>query len=193
MADWETMFRVSGYSNRQIELIRNSGFYGAVYRNTNTGEITVAYRGTETGGVSAFRKDFVTDTMARMGIVDMQYKAASDLALFTRKQYPDAPLFSCTGHSLGGGLATYGCLKAGIPTVTTFNSARSPIFSKETNAGQINVAVSGDLIGDANTVTPFGSGRLPGMAYAVRSTADDGATGTHSIDGIIGGLSDVAR
>jgi hypothetical protein len=190
LADWETLLREGGVSNAQILAFKLSGFYASAYRNNDSGEIVIAFRGTETRSVSAI-SDIGTDIDARFSPSSgppPQYVAASELTrIASNKWGKDIAL---TGHSLGGGLASYAGETQGISKVYTFNAARNPLSTQGDNANQINIVVPGELIGDAVTdSTVFGTQSLPGRTYNLNTTDDQtGLFGGHAMRGIIGGL-----
>jgi hypothetical protein len=97
--------------------------------------------------------------------------------------------------------------------VYTFNAARNRFSTMGTSSRQINVVVPGDNVGDVetNTSNPIsglpGFGCLPGRELMVNSVDDQsggrffgdipgsvsGLLGSHSLNGLIGGLADAAR
>ena len=188
-------------------MLLTSGFYAAIYRNESDkthkiGEIVIAFRGTN--GLTD-SKGIATDIGAQLGALPKQYEYAQDLALLVKQKFPTV---SVTGQSLGGGLATYvGEQIAGINKIVAFNPARPPFVTGATgidNRNQINVVVTGELIGNPNTKSFLGSGTMPGKTYYVHSTTADAPSpntpiggakslrgdlfGAHSQEGIIGGL-----
>jgi hypothetical protein len=202
IADWETVMRANGVSASEISRYKQAGFDAGIYKNDKTGEIIVAYRGTESWGNSIGTKiesaqDWRANITARLGGVEPQYKAASDLARMVRDQWskstPDKTI-TLTGHSLGGGLASYAGQQQRIKNVYTFNAARNPLSASGQHAGQVNVAVPGDVVGDPGTSSDVGRGSLPGQTYNINTTSDQaGLSGTHEMDGIIGGMRAVIR
>ncbi|MDE2165931.1 MAG: hypothetical protein KGJ66_06300 [Alphaproteobacteria bacterium] len=206
ITDWESLMRIGGVSGGQIQQFKADGFYAAIYRNVKTGETTLAYRGTVMSLRPETGADLGTDARAAMAgairrvdpnYVEPQYKAASELARIAKQKF--GPNISLTGHSLGGALAAYAGRTNNIARVITFDAARNVYSTSGTNANEINVVTPGEFIGDPNTgTTVVGSGKLPGKLYSVNSSAEQSGTmgdlvGTHSIDGIIGGLATVAR
>jgi hypothetical protein len=149
------------------------------------------------------------DIQAERGSVPDQYRYAAELATIVKTLYPTAAI-SATGHSKGGGEATYAAQNTPGITITnviTFNSASPPILRPATRKGttQINVVVPRDTVGD----NFHDRGNLPGKRVYVNSTTayqtDEFAKyqgppenrdkpvyetlfGTHDRDGIIGGL-----
>ncbi|MCK1481004.1 DUF2974 domain-containing protein [Bradyrhizobium sp. 197] len=196
IADWKTIFSKGGLPADMISSAERVGFSAALYRNSATGELTIAYR--ETKGLLGW----ATDVEAGVGKVPGQYHFAAALATLVKTQYPKAPSITATGYSLGGGLATYASQHSpGITKVLTFNSARPPIVSSATagHVTQINIAVPGELVGDPNTKSDVGLGSLPGKTYSIRSTTETAAgtlppsqlksiVTTHKLEGVIGGL-----
>lgn len=187
IADWETTLRVAGYSDRDIRVVRATGFYAAVYKNEQTRETVIAFRGT----TFTSYMDWVSNFSARTGAIDLQYSTATHLVRAV-KSWASGEV-TVTGHSLGAGLATYSGATNGIRNVYTFNSARAPLFVGGNNPSQVNIVVPGDIVGDPARSGLFakiaGIKALPGTLYQVQSTEND----LHGIKGIIGGLEDAAQ
>jgi hypothetical protein len=202
VAEWNTIFTKGGLETKDAA---SAGFYASVYRNSKTGEITIAYRGTTD------TRDWIANTQASTGIVPAQYEYAAALATLVKTQYSAAPSITVTGHSKGGGEATYAAQQtAGITKVIAFNPASPGILSSATRQGteQINVIVPGDTVGNPKPGI-IGLGHLPGKLYKVESTTAyqpnpfaqtqgppairnkpyyDTVTGTHDMNGVIGGI-----
>ncbi|GIT97918.1 RHS repeat-associated core domain-containing protein [Sulfurovum sp. TSL1] len=88
-----------------------SGFKAGVYRNTNTGEVTLAFAGTEDW------RDGRTDVASALGQFPKQFV----LALTAAKKFNNAMKgkdTALTGHSLGGGLAALSSTRTGIEAKT---------------------------------------------------------------------------
>lgn len=199
--DWEAVLSRTGYSSEQVRTLRAAGFDAALYRNDGTKEITVAFRGSD-----QLRDWAGVNLNARIRSFDLQYKAAADLASAVKEVWPKGTTISLTGHSLGGGLASYAAAKnPEITKVFTFNAARNPYSTAGTSSSQINIYVRDDVVGNPNNSTMYGriagSGALPGKSFYINSTTEtlirdpwlnrtvpDLVT-THHIDGVIGGLS----
>lgn len=101
-----------------------SGFTAATFQNEETGVVVVAYGGTTAG------EDDKLDRAACLAIAEgdsrsPQFTEALAYILKAQKQYPDA-IIEITGHSLGGGLATWAGLKTGLTTVT-INTSPIPV------------------------------------------------------------------
>jgi hypothetical protein len=195
---WEYFFDNVGLG-WETQAVAASGFYARIYEDPS-GNITIAYRSTSSAG------EFLnTDVLAQTGSVPAQYVYAAQLAAYVKQVYPNA-VITLTGHSLGGGLATYAAQQVpGISNVVTFDSARPPILKTTGSVNQINVYVPGDAIGDPTAPGGKyeGSGYLPGKTYTVNSTIvkpqgqlSNGVSqltgnfyaGSHLLSGIIGGL-----
>jgi len=164
---WEDIYRLHGLDSKIIGG-RLAGFFATIYSNRDR-ELVISYQGTK-GWLDA--KGIATDVEAQAGEVPAQYLYAKQLALLIKKSNPTTPL-TVTGHSKGGGEATYvGEHVPGVTKVVTFNAAGPPFLAGKTNAGQINVAVPGELIGDPNTKSFLGPTQLPGKLYYVHSDAN---------------------
>ncbi len=201
VADWQQIFVAQGRSD-QINAAAASGFSATVYQNA-IGNITIAYRGT----VDLFGPTARSDVQAANGQTPAQYAYAQELAILVQRNFPNA-IVTVTGHSSGGGQATYAAQQVpGISQVITFNAASPGILSSVTRAGtsQINVVVPGDVVGDPKAGSVVGLGSLPGKLYYVNSTTynqQDSLSRTegiwrpqdsHSMEGIVGGLNQVAN
>src|ERR1043166_324287 len=192
--DWKSVLTRHNYSPAVIREADRAGFYAAVYRNSVTGEVAIAYRGTRRPNLTDIQPHGLPGLgTSRPGAAD----AAAQVARFVKQDFPNAPSISLTGHSLGGYWATYASRESGITNVYAFNGARGLEVSNFQNSHQINVVVSGELIGDPNTGTSiFGNGRLPGKTYGIDSSTDthgvleyfDGKFGAHNLNGIIWAL-----
>lgn len=207
LATWDSILRNAGVSDLQINALKLTGFSATLYQNTKTGEVTIAYRGSQ--DPITHPNDWVSNYNARIsaqlrvffpGYVDPQYQTADDLARIVKQNYSKVSL---TGHSLGGGLASYAGKQHGIEKVYTFNAARNPFSTGGSDRSQVNINVAGDNVGDPGTATNFisglpGSGCLPGRQYFVNTLADQsglihGLEGSHNLNGLLAGLSDMAR
>ena len=201
IGDWQKFFTKAGLGF-EINTDAATGFYARVYQDASGKNITIAYRSTKSRDELAN-----TDVPAQQGKVAAQYEYAARLAGIVKQTYPNASI-TLTGHSLGGGLATYAAQQVpGIANVVTFNSARPPFLQSATGgaANQINIVVPGDVIGNpkAGGDPVFGFGTLPGKTYQATSTTAVAAdlptklstiegrwdsSETHALSGIIGGL-----
>ncbi len=94
----------------------DSGYFGALYRNADNGNVIYANRGTE--GLD--KLDVRADILQAFGLESAQYTKAINIARKLEKTYNNQVSF--TGHSLGGGLASAQALVTGLPA-TTFNAA----------------------------------------------------------------------
>jgi hypothetical protein len=129
--DWKIVLAKAGYSEGQIELVKRSGFFAAIYVNERTGAMTIAYRGASPADKLG------VGTIARLGNLDIQYKAAADFAWII-KQVSPANSVSLTGYGLGGELAVFAGEQSGIAQLITFN-ATTPRFTKSSNPDWTNI------------------------------------------------------
>jgi hypothetical protein len=127
VADWESVFHDAGYTESQIRLIKESGFYAAVYVK-DRGEVTIAYRGLQQLGGS----------VVGLGAMDIELKAAADLAWLVRETWRNESL-SLTGHALGGALAAFAGEQAAISKVITFNAFLAPTFTHGAKPDQVSI------------------------------------------------------
>ncbi len=102
-----------GLSRRDLENSRN-GFRAAVY--VKDGRYVVAFAGTDPKHLG----DLGTDALQGLGLKTGQFEQARALGQKVNASLGDNVVF--TGHSLGGGLASYAALSTG-GTAVTFNSS----------------------------------------------------------------------
>ncbi len=89
------------------------GFKSALYKS-DRGEFTLAFAGTNSKSI----KDLWTDAKGGAGFTPEQFNKAMDLGKNVTSALGDNVVF--TGHSLGGGLASYAAIGSGA-AATTFN------------------------------------------------------------------------
>lgn len=98
-----------------------SGFFASLYFNQSTNRYYLAFRGTEPNDTG----DLITDIINGLRMLTHQYLQSLILARSVqtalRSEAPGSSL-TLTGHSLGGGLASYAGSQTGIYTLT-FNAA----------------------------------------------------------------------
>lgn len=94
----------------------STGFKAALYLPTDGGAPVLAYAGTEMKNW----RDWVTNLQQGAGFVPRQYDNALELAQRARERYGNDVVL--TGHSLGGGLATYAGMHTGSEVIA-FNAA----------------------------------------------------------------------
>jgi len=184
-------------SNPDNLLDDESGFKAALYRNKKDGSIVLAFAGTDDW------EDIVANFSQGMGNVPQQYHQAQMLTETVKMHYGDSKL-TITGHSLGGGLATYAGLQTETST-TVFNAvglstgAREEIGDKLiTNAHLINnYNVIGEGLSD-----PLGLGmgqgtfgwraNQVGRVEWIPSSGGEGPVGRHLLSDVIPSLQTVA-
>ncbi len=93
---------------------RDIGYFGALYRNANTGKMIFANRGTHDA------EDIRNNVLQALGQEAPQYERAMQLAERLKLAYGDS--LSFVGHSLGGGLASAQAVVTNLPAIT-FNAA----------------------------------------------------------------------
>jgi hypothetical protein len=124
IAEWDVVLRDACYSETQIDLIKRSGFYAAIYEDQGE-NITIAYRGNQASS-------------AEIGKLDIQLSAAVQLGLASRRRWPHNSL-TLTGHAFGGSLAVFASERVGILKVVTFNTV-APLLVRSTNPQRISIA-----------------------------------------------------
>lgn len=200
--DWRTTMSKNGIGAAQISELGRSNFYAATYVNAERKEIVIAYRGSLTPAPSgASLKDWATNIGARFlpsdgKIRPTQYEAALEYAksvqaVVQQREYKDFKI-KLTGHSEGGGEASYVASQLGLDTYT-FNPARNA-FSTDGGPArpsrQVNVNTINDFVGDPDISRRVGKGLLPGETVFVGATggADLPIGQRHSMDNVAAGL-----
>jgi len=199
--DWKTTMTKSGLPASKISDFSNSDFYAATYINNQKKEIVISFRGSLPPAPNAASvKDWATNIGARFLPADgqirpIQYEAALTYANTVRqmaqRNYPGYKI-TLTGHSEGGGEASYAGNRLGLDTYT-FNSARNA-FSTEQGSGsssrQVNVYTIGDFVGDPDVSKLAGKGLLPGVNVFVGPTGglDLPLGQRHSIENVEAGI-----
>lgn len=118
-----------------------TGFQAAIYESPD-GKAVLAFAGTQDG--TDWKRNFQQGT----GGVPDQYDQALQLAQTAKFHYSDD--LSITGHSLGGGLATYAGLQTGTPT-RAFNAAGLASGARA-NIGEEKLANNSALISNYNVI-----------------------------------------
>jgi hypothetical protein len=104
---------------------------------------------------------------SQMSEVDLQFKAAAEVALSVKEQFKNAPTISVTGHMLGGGLASYAAEQAGINKARTFNATISPLFTRTGGNDQVNVVTLGEYFRDSDQGRAIAGGGVSGKTHVV--------------------------
>lgn len=162
-----------------------SGFHSAVYRDPN-GNLVLAFSGTDVTSPV----DWATNFEQAIGIDTKQYNAALELA--TKLKAEAGSDLVITGHSLGGGLASYAALGTDTPAVT-FNAAGLSNDSLESlgftpdqardvaSDGLIRrYSVESDILTNIQESTPAPD--AVGTHITLRDTASDDLFDLHSIE-----------
>lgn len=150
-----------------------SGYFAAVYHDSNTNTYIVANRGTEKEG-----NDWANDIAQDVGIYAPQYHQAVNVAdkiAAAHKQGSFSGNIEFTGHSLGGGLAATQSLHTGLPA-QTFNAAGlSPttiaLYARH-EPGQITAVSNGDIVSNVDADN-LGHGK-PLTPVSLPVTQEDG-------------------
>jgi len=137
---------------------KTSGFYAAVYENSNTGESVIVFRGTEVTDWN----DIVADIQIVKSKLHKQF--ADALSFLRNNSYVSILL----GHSLGGALAKYVAAKKGL-TAYAFNAPGikgiGGLANAHANAEIFNINATFDpvsKVGDAfGSVEHFHVGSIP--------------------------------
>lgn len=150
----------------------NGSFFAAAYVASDAKQksVVIAYRGSDDRG------DWLWDNlpgrlMPKSLDAPSQYQRAVEFADIVRKAYPKHA-FVVTGHSLGGGLASYTASKRGFEAIT-FNMARNSYSTTPGQARkQTNVYTVGDIVGQSDPIPSLkaalaGAGVPPGQSYFV--------------------------
>lgn len=162
-----------------------SGFQAAVYRDPN-GNLVLTFAGTDlTSPV-----DWATNVEQAIGIETKQYNAALELA--TKLKAEAGSDLVITGHSLGGGLASYAALGTDTPAVT-FNAAGlsndsleslgySPDQAREVASDGLirRYSVQSDILTNLQENTPAPD--AVGTHIELRDPESNDLFDTHSID-----------
>jgi len=123
LSEWKAVLKRSGYSDRQIDALARAGFAAAVYADQRTGEVAIAYAGRRVPRAA------VLDDLGDLSQLDLQYKAAADLAWIVRNAVAADTVVTATGTGFGGALAQYAGEGAALSRVVTFNAAGASAFT----------------------------------------------------------------
>lgn len=131
-------------STPQFPDLASSGLYAKVFHKD--GQFVIAFRGSCASGCNSF----TTDVGAGLGLTTAQYQLLIQFVRDVEAYYRSADV-TLTGHSLGGGLASYAAGALGLPSIT-FNASRNPFSNANSGVKQLNVIVTTDAVGN-----PIGS------------------------------------
>ena len=162
----------------ETSLLENegTGFRAEVYRNSITGEAVLAFQGTNFESV----EDWKNNLQQGVGLTSPQYEQARRAADEFNNVFANEER-SLTGHSLGGGMASYAALATGLEA-TTFNAAGLHTNSLDRVGATRNDAldlvtahhVNGEAVswGQDSAVADLVAAGLLGGGYAASSDFD---------------------
>lgn len=113
------------------------GFAYSVYKRTENGKeiVAISFRGTETDW-NGIADDVIATDIWNAIFGSEQYIQAIQATNHVRAKYPDAEIV-LTGHSLGGGLASYVAAMTGLPAVAV--NAAGPSYPQLLSIGAANL------------------------------------------------------
>lgn len=163
----------SGQEYEVLDVLdHESGYYGVIFKNNDTGEIIVAHCGTEFDGEHADKIRDLLLTDGQMALIDVNQQRNPAILLVERAlalaaSDPDNPSVSVTGHSLGGALAQITAAEFGLYG-ETFNGygAAAQIEGAAAGANVVNHVRVTDIV--AAAAEHFGEVRV----YATENDAD---------------------
>jgi len=172
-------------SRATIERIRNSGFYAAVYVNSNTNEAKLVYRGTEFSQLLQKPRDVAGDLKAdiqqTLGFQTDQYNLATQrIAQEARRQYPSV---TCAGDSLGGGEAHFGCGAIGARSFAT-----NPAGLNQANLAPLSNSNSLSFRWKGDFASNWAATGVPGSIVEYDRPAGMSNFGAHASDAILGSM-----
>ena len=137
-----------GFASLGVPYNAKDGFQAYLYQGSN-GTYYLAFRGTE-------RKDFrdiVTDGRQGVGLSDSQYQQARGLAESVRDALRPGDRLILTGHSLGGGLASYAALGLGLEAIVFNPASVHASVADDVRARIRSHVVFGDPLSAGRTLT----------------------------------------
>lgn len=165
---------VAGFTRQSI-VPGPHGFSATIYRNEIKNQYVIAYRGTD--NLIGAADDVYARAWAPGMPLPPQYRQALAVAQDVHRSCPPPCSVILTGHSLGGGEASFVGSHFTNDKVVTFNAARNGLSTIPGNANQLNVVVSGDRVGDPRLSgllgiesRLLGAGTLPGSTVTVETT-----------------------
>ncbi len=170
-----------------VEDCDGAGFGARVARKEDGDTVAVAFRGSNAPGEDEhWMQDWVVDAQQGGGGTPKQYLCGAELLAAARRAFPDAELI-VSGHSLGGGIASYATMMlpdpgrlacatynaAGISSITLLSLPKDAV---ERTAGLVkNIRSKGD------PVSAIPGTQLVGEVFEV----DNLRFANHSIDGLL--------
>ncbi len=139
-----------GFAALGVPYSPKDGFQAYLYQGSD-GTYYLAFRGTE---LKDFR-DIMTDGRQGVGLSDSQYQQAFLLAERVKATLGPGDRLILTGHSLGGGLASYAAIRLGLEAIV-FNPASVHASVADDVRAQIRShVVFGDPLSVGRTLTNF--------------------------------------
>jgi hypothetical protein len=167
--------------------------YAEVHHDALANAKVVVFRGTRLGSL----KDLSTNLRQFVNIVPERYQWAAELVRQVKEETPGARIVA-TGHSLGGGLASYAALLNGQEAVV-FNPAgfsegvlaTLPAAASSGNKNVVFIARSGQTLDTVSALSLGGETTMVGRRYLVDRAPGLPLLGIHSMEGLARELADM--
>ena len=137
-----------GFASLGVPYNAQDGFQAYLYQGSN-GTYYLAFRGTEP---KDFR-DIMTDGRQGVGLSDSQYQQAVDLARGVKAALGPGDRLILTGHSLGGGLASYAAIRLGLEAIVFNPASVHASVADDVRARIRSHVVFGDPLSAGRTLT----------------------------------------